>query len=336
MRRRAFGGRGVFCARSRGDAGVSAMTRAKVFITGVCGLIGGAARDALKTDGFAVAGCDLRSANPQERFDFRDAQKLRAALEDCDGVLHLAAVSRVVWGETHPNLCRAINEFGTKTLMDAFAEYAPNKWLICASSREVYGTPEKLPCAPSSPMNPENLYARTKLACENMAWALRARGLRVAVMRFSNVFGSVDDYPDRVIPAFCAAAARNGTLNVYGGDSLLDFTPLQDAVAAVARITRAVNDGASDLPPIDIVTGRASSLMDMAKMAVARGGGKIVEGPPVAFYPSRFQGDPRPAKTLLGWESQTTIEDAVARFVSAYKQAPPSAAKNHMWLDSVA
>lgn len=309
----------------------------KIFITGASGLIGKAARRTLESLGHSVHGCDLRSPSDSEMFDFRNEKKLRAALNDCDGVLHLAAVSRVVWGETHPELCQSINIDGARMLMNTVMGMPQRMWLIFASSREIYGTPSELPCPATAPPNPENLYARTKLTGESMMEDLRQAGVCSAIIRFSNVFGSIGDYPDRVVPAFARAAAHGGMLRVRGADSILDFTPLSDAVSALACVVQAMGDNINDLPAINIVTGRATSLMELAKIALAHGNGNIVVEEQQNFYPSRFQGDPAPAKKYLGWSPQQSLEEAVGRLVRDFQQATEkdnARAQNHSWLSA--
>lgn len=308
----------------------------KILITGVEGLIGRAARVALEGAGYAVCGCDLRAVRAEERFDFRDARRLRAALADCGGVLHLAAVSRVIWGEMYPGLCGSINVDGVRSLIKTIAGMPHPAWLVFASSREIYGTPPRLPCRPDTPPNPENLYARTKLAGEGMVRDFRRQGGCAAVVRFSNVFGSVADYPDRVAPAFANAAARGGLLRVRGGDSTLDFTPLADAVDAVVRMVREVDDGACGMPPVDIVTGRSLSLLALARLALAHGGGDIVVEERQPFYPAHFQGDPGTAQKYLGWSARQPVADAVGQLVEDFKRLGYDDAntQNHSWLSA--
>lgn len=315
---------------------MAAQDMKKIFITGAEGLIGRAARVALEGEGYAVRGCDLRAARAEEKFDFRDSLRLRAALADCGGVLHLAAVSRVVWGEMYPDLCNSINVGRARSLIKTIAAMPHPVWLVFASSREIYGTPPRLPCRPDTPPNPENLYARTKLAGEAMVQDFRSQGGCAAVVRFSNVFGSVADYHDRVVPAFAKAAARGGVLRVRGGDSTLDFTPLADAVDAVVRMVRAVDGGACDLPPVDIVTGRALSLMALARLALAHGGGDIVVESRQSFYPAHFQGDPGAAQEYLGWSARRPVADAVGQLVEDFKRLRDDNAntQNHSWLSA--
>jgi len=316
---------------------MAAQDMKKVFITGVAGLIGRAARVALEAEGYAVRGCDLRAVRAAEKFDFRDSHRLRAALADCDGVLHLAAVSRVVWGEMYPGLCADINVGGVRSLIKTIAGMPHPIWLVFASSREIYGTPPRLPCSPDTPPNPENLYARTKLAGETMVRNFRGKGGCAAVVRFSNVFGSVADYPDRVVPAFAKAAARNGVLQVRGDDSTLDFMPLADAADAVVKTVRAMDGGACDMPPVDIVTGRSLSLMDLARTALKHGGGNIVVEERQPFYPAHFQGDPGAAQKYLGWTARRSVADAVGQLVEDFKRLrehDDANTQNHSWLSA--
>lgn len=310
----------------------------KIFITGAEGLIGNAARRALEAHGFSVCGCDLRSPVSSEKFDFRDTEKLRNALADCDGVLHLAAVSRVLWGEMRPDLCRNINVDGARVLMKTIAGMPQKMWLVYASSREIYGTPAKLPCPPNSSPNPENVYAKTKLAGEEMARDLSSCGVCTAIIRFSNVFGAVEDYHDRVVPAFAKAAACGGMLRLRGAGGIFDFTPLEDAADAVVCVVQAMSGGVCDLPPVDIVTGRATSLMELAQMALASGAGDISIEAPSPFYPSRFQGDPRPAKQYLGWSPKKNMEESVARLVGGFRRLNEenyAHTENYSWVSSL-
>lgn len=310
---------------------------ASVLLTGSSGLIGSALRPCLESAGWRVVGCDLRAQAEEERFDLRDESRIRQAVKECSGIIHLGALSRVVWGQQYPKLCRSINVGGARVVMRAAAEAAHKPWLLFAGSREVYGTPATLPCRADNPLRPENIYAKTKLKAEKMAMELRQCGNHSAVLRFSNVFGRTDDYHDRVVPAFARAAAFGGDLEVRGPDGVYDFTVLDDVVVAVLRAVDALAGGIGDLPPIDIVTGRAVSLGDLAQMAISAGGGRIVTKPPTGYYPKRFQGDPHPAKKYLGWRAQRVLEDAMRRLVGDFRQTKNEHEniKSHSWVSAL-
>ena len=293
----------------------------KVFITGSSGLIGRALRAMLEADGISVVGCDLRAADSQQRFDLCDVVAVRHAIKNCDGVIHLGGVSRVIDGERNPKLCARVNVDGTHGIVEAVAESPRRPWLLFASSREVYGQPPRLPCGPETPLNPMNAYARSKAAAERIVFNLRKKGATVAVLRFSNVFGAVDDYPDRVVPAFARAAATGGVMRLEGPDNLFDFTGLEDAATAAQMAVGALQSGIADLPPLDVVTGRATSLYELAAMAMATGSGRTIIAPPRDFDVPRFQGDPAPIAHHLGWRASGRLEEQVARLVNEFRAA---------------
>jgi nucleoside-diphosphate-sugar epimerase len=116
-----------------------------IFITGSAGLVGSVLARTLRERGHRVVSFDLRDPDPLARGDVRDAAAVARVMRGCTGIIHLAAVSRVIFGERDPALCRSTNIGGTRTVLEA-ASVAPDRpWLIFASSREVYGQPTCLP-----------------------------------------------------------------------------------------------------------------------------------------------------------------------------------------------
>ena len=170
------------------------MTR--ILVTGSSGLIGRALLGVLAEDGIDTVPYDLAAGQ-----DICDPAQVTRALVGCDGVIHLAAISRVAWGETDPDLCRHINVTGTEVLLQAVLAQPRAPWMVFASSREVYGDPDALPVAETAPMLPVNHYGRSKADGERLVLAARANGLRSAIVRLSSVYGSVHDHPDRAVPS---------------------------------------------------------------------------------------------------------------------------------------
>jgi nucleoside-diphosphate-sugar epimerase len=114
-----------------------------------------------------------------------------------DGIVHLAAVARVKHAEADSARCWAVNVVGTENVIAASLAMRRRPWVVVASSREVYGQPGRTPVVESDPIAPINVYGRSKAACEQAALAGRSDGLRVAVLRLANVYGSIHDHPDR-------------------------------------------------------------------------------------------------------------------------------------------
>lgn len=295
----------------------------RILITGSEGLVGAALRNALEEDGARVAGLDLRGPGGEEG-DTRDARRVRDAVSGCRGVVHLAAVSRVVWGERDPDACFATNVGGTGNVIAAMAaerERSPRgPWLLFASSREVYGQAGRLPVAEGAPLRAINVYGRTKIEGERLTMEARDNGLRTAIARLSNVYGSTRDHADRVVPAFARAAALGNTLRVEGEDSAFDFTHIDDTVRGLAALAGRL-DGGEAPPPMHLVTGRSTSLGELAALTVelAGTGAPVARTTPRAFDVSRFHGDPARARELLGWTARTPLRQGLARLIGDFR-----------------
>jgi len=135
-------------------------------ITGSEGLVGRSLWSCLEALGHTPCGIDLRGNNlgRRQRGDVRDPRHLYHFLEGLDGVIHLAAVSRILAAEKDPATCWTTNVHGTACLLTCVAESRPKPWVVVASSREVYGLADFVPVAEDTPLRPVNHYGRSKVA----------------------------------------------------------------------------------------------------------------------------------------------------------------------------
>lgn len=288
----------------------------RVLVTGSHGLIGTALTAALVRAGHAVRTLDLR-ARDAGRGDVRDRDTVEHAIDSCGGVVHLAAVSRVIDGERDPGRCWQTNVEGTRNVLEAALARRASPWVIYASSREVYGQPPSLPASEDTPRAPVNIYGRSKVAAEDLT---ATAALPTAIVRFSNVYGSTDDHADRVVPAFARRAAEGRPLRVDGLGHTFDFTHLDDTVRGLLAVIAHLEQGAA-LPPLHLLTGVPTTLGQLATLAVelARVRSTIEEGPPRSFDVATFHGDPRRAAEVLGWRAQVGLRDGLARLVAAFR-----------------
>jgi nucleoside-diphosphate-sugar epimerase len=288
-----------------------------ILVTGAAGLVGRHVVERLSERGLPVRTFDIRH-RPGE--DVRDPQAVADALQGVTGILHLAAVSRVVHGERDPENCRATNLGGLKAVIDAALTARARPWLVFVSSREVYGDAAQVPATEDAPFCPLNVYARTKVMGEQMVGAARDTGLTANVCRLSTVYGSIDDHADRVLPAFCAAAAQGGHISVHGNDVVLDPVHIDDASEGLVRLVDRSAAGES-LPPIHFVSGRGMSILELARMAVAAGdpATRITLDAPRTYDVKRFVGDPGRAGRLLGWNARISIDEGIRRFVADFR-----------------
>lgn len=295
--------------------------RKKVLVTGSEGLIGSAIIKQLEARGMFTSQLDICAEEEINRGDVRDHRAVSRAMTDCSGVIHLAAVSRVVWGEQRPDLCWETNVMGTKNVLTAASHMDQKPWVIYGSSREVYGHPQSLPVPEDAPLAPVNIYGRSKAASEELVNQARVKNLITAIVRFSNVYGSTSDHSDRVVPAFARAASRCEPLRVDGADHVFDFNHLEDTVRGLAALVDTLEQGVNDLPPIHFVTGVSTTLGELADMAIelAHSSSTTVLSAPRSYDVARFIGNPSRAQNLLGWTPRIGIRDGVKRLIQDFR-----------------
>lgn len=292
----------------------------KIAVTGSSGLIGRTLTRELEADGYEIVKIDIR--NPGYVCDIANKAQLHSTLDGCEGIIHLAAVSRVAEAQEHPIRTWQSNVEGTSNVLNAVLEQQSERrpWLIHASSREVYGNQPQQAIDESTPMNPLNIYGRSKAACETLIHSAQDAGANVSILRFANVYGDIFDYPDRVIPAFSSASAQGTTLRVDDARTCMDFTHVDDVAQGIAQAIKLLELGENNLPPIHFATGEGTTLGTLAQMAV-KASGNVCEINEVAARKSSvscFIGDPARARELLGWEHQTSLDEGFSRMVDGY------------------
>jgi nucleoside-diphosphate-sugar epimerase len=295
----------------------------KILLTGSSGLIGRNLSRVLVSRGAQLRHFDV-ARSPLE--NVRNAEKCSEAVAGVDGIVHLAAVSRVITAENDPVLCRAVNIDGLRTLLAAAVGCADKPWFLFASSREVYGDSPQFPVSEDAAHAPKNHYARSKVAGEQLTWEARERGVCANIARLSTVYGDPDDHPDRVLPAFCIAAARGTEIQVQGPQVMLDAVHVRDAAEGLARLVSRTGAG-ERLPPIHFVSGRGTTLRQMADFAVAAAVSRstVMESVPRHYGVRAFIGDPTRAEDILGWTASTSVRHGISDLVRAFRAQQDSA-----------
>ncbi len=295
----------------------------KILITGSEGLIGTAIFERLKKLNIDTIHFDKKFPLTHPYYgDILNKDKLEAAVADCDGIVHLAAVSRVIWGEKNPELCWKTNYEGTCSVVES-ALLSPKKpWILYASSREVYGKPPVLPAIEETPYNAINIYGESKIEAEKAILGAREKGLQTAIVRYSNVYGSLNDHHDRVIPAFCKAAATGSPIRVDGFSNTFDFTYIDDVVEGTLKIVSLLCEGKNPLPPFHLTTGQETSLREAAELAnqIGKKQSEIIEAPSRQYDVPNFCGDSTKTRNILGWNPKVGIEEGIERLTKLFQK----------------
>ena len=297
------------------------MASGQILVTGSAGLIGTALQRALRRAGYTVRELDCYFDPSSSQYgDVNDPEAVAHAARDCAGIIHLAAVSRVIWGEQNPSACWRTNVEGTGNVLRAALEAEPSPWVIFVSSREVYGQADTLPVREDAPLKPINVYAHAKVEGERRVSHARENGLQTAIVRLSNAYGSVFDHADRVVPAFTKASAFGSPMTIEGRDHVFDFTHVEDVASGLSSLAERLQRGVADLPILHLTSGKPTTLGELAAMANEAGGdrSRIYEAPQRSFDVARFVGDTFLAEQWLDWQPQISIEQGVTQMVHAF------------------
>ncbi|MBS3054172.1 MAG: GDP-mannose 4,6-dehydratase [Candidatus Aenigmarchaeota archaeon] len=299
-----------------------------VLITGGNGFIGSHLAEKLMEEGDDVVLFD-RVFNDNSRgidcrkikADIRDYAAVKSAVSGMDAVIHFAAVSRVAWGQERPRECIETNSVGTANVLEAVRDSGNSAYVFLGSSREVYGEPESLPVNETHPKNPISIYGISKLSGEKLALSYRKYfKTKIIIFRFSNVYGSARDLPERVVPNFVISAVKNKPLKINGGSQVLDFTFLGDTIDGIIKALRAKEriEGSD----FHFVTGRGTSVKELADIVLEISGSSstLEIKSDKSFDVRKFVGDYSKAKSILGWYPKTSLEEGIKKTIEAYSR----------------
>ena len=286
----------------------------KILITGSSGFIGSSLKNFLENKGIKIICYDLKDSPPN---DTRDYANLKSKIKKSDGVIHLAAVSRVKWAHKNPKNCIEINLEGTLNVLQAIREFQKRKprWLIFGSSREVFGGPKILPATEKSPKNLINVYGIAKFAGEELCKIYSNNyGLKIRVLRFSNVYTGKNDQLDRVIPKFILRAAKNKDLIINGtGEELFDFTYISDTIQGIWSCIQEINESKQLYNDFNLLTGKGTSLKELAEIIIEemKSKSKIRYAKARAYDVNKFYGNYTKAKKFLHFNPYTNLRKGI-------------------------
>jgi nucleoside-diphosphate-sugar epimerase len=234
-----------------------------VFATGHRGYIGAHLVDVLKREGHTVIGCDLdlfEGCNWEplvqpDRELIKDIRQVDARdLDDCDCVMHLAAISNDPMGDVNAAITFNINRDASIRLAQ-LAKRAGVPRFLFSGSCSVYGKGEKLDLAEDDPLNPLTAYARSKIETERAIAAIADESFTPVYLRNATAYGHSPMLRiDLVVNNLLASAMAYGEIRIQSDGSpwrplihCRDIARAFVAFAAAPRETvhnKAVNVGA--------------------------------------------------------------------------------------------
>lgn len=262
--------------------------------------------------------------------DIADAHTVRSALAGVDRIVHFAAESHVDRSITGPAEFIHTNILGTFTLL----EEARQAWagdgacrFLHVSTDEVFGSLDSSgKFNAESPYRPNSPYSASKAGADHLVRAYgHTFGLPVITTNCSNNYGP-RQHPEKLIPKALLNFVAERPVPVYGdGLQVRDWLFVEDHCEALALALEKGLPGS-----VHLVGGNCErtnlellrTLGTRVDRALGRG-----EGHSLSFltfvadrpgHDRRYAIDTRPARSQLGWEPQTGLDEGLDRTLDWY------------------
>ena len=292
----------------------------RALITGIKGFTGLYVAAELEQHGWEVWGIGSHDEADDARYrrvDLADAAGLRAVIAEVqpDAVVHLAAIAFVGHGDA--DAFYTVNLIGTRNLLSALAAFGKTpECVLFASSANVYGNATEGVLGETTPPNPANDYAVSKLAMEYMA-RLWMDKLPIVIARPFNYTG-VGQTESFLLPKIVGHFRRRAEVIELGNlDVWRDFSD----VRAVAQAYRSLLEICPAGETVNVCSGKAHSLREVVAMAEGICGRSIQVQVNPAFVRANevktLCGDSTKLRTIIGGWATPPLEDTVRWMLEA-------------------
>ena len=223
----------------------------KVLVIGGAGYIGSALLPKLLAKGYRVRLLDLLIYGTEPlnaiidhpnleivQADFRQVDKVVEAMRNIDAVVHLGAIVGDPACALDEELTIEVNLMATRMIAEVAKGSNVNRFVF-ASTCSVYGAnPATLD--ERSTLHPVSMYARSKIASEQVLTSLADPSFGPTSLRFGTIYGlSGRTRFDLVINLLTAKAIIDKTITIFGGDQWRPFVHVDDAAEAVLKTLEA-------------------------------------------------------------------------------------------------
>lgn len=280
---------------------------------------------------------DIKRANIAAHFDcpnfrltecdIRDGDSLKAVFEagEFDCIVHLAARAGVRPSLKEPKLYVETNINGTTNLLELARDFDV-KQFVYGSSSSVYGINAKVPFAEDDRIHqPISPYAATKAAGELLCHTYsHLFDIRTVCLRFFTVYGA-RQRPDLAIHKFTRLITQGKPIQVFGdGRTRRDYTYIDDIIQGVraaidydASIHEVFNLGESETTELSRLIELLEANLDMHA---------VIDRQPMqpGDVPVTYA-DISKARSVLGYNPQTKIEEGIPKFVEWFRRAADAA-----------
>jgi UDP-glucose 4-epimerase len=245
-----------------------------------------------------------------------DRTLLAELARDSDSIFHLAALW--LYECVHePRKALEVNVEGTFNVLEAALEGGVKK-VVFSSSASVYGDGLYDPIDEEHPFNNRTTYGATKIAGEQLFRAAREQhGLDYVALRYMNAYGPRMDYSGTytsVIMKVLDRIAEGERPLVFGdGSQAYDFVHVRDVARSnvLALLSEATDDA------FNVGTGVKTTINELVQLLLQITGSELEPEylPQEEFFVTNRVGSTEKAERLLGFRSETSLEDGLRSVV---------------------
>ena len=311
----------------------------KVLITGGAGYVGHVLTPRLLSAGHVVTvfdslffGCRLPNS-PKLRVikgDIRDREKVAAALNGQDAVLHLACISNDASFELDEALSTTINYDAFEPIVVEAKKAGVKRFVYCSSS-SVYGVSNSPQVTEEHALVPLTLYNKYKGMCEPLLWKHMADDFTAVTIRPATVCGySPRTRLDLSVNILTNHAVNKGVITVFGGDQMRPNLHIEDMVDAYQMMLEAPHEKIhGQVFNIGFENHSIANIAKMVRKIVAeefpeKGEIDVITTPSDDNRSYHVNSDK--VFRVLGYRPKRTVEDAVRDLALAFR--------NHLLEDS--
>ena len=258
--------------------------------------------------------------------DVRDTFSMRNLVQDKDYLFNLAGQTSHLDSMQQPMTDLEINCRAQLSILEACRLCNPEVRIVFASTRQIYGRPEKLPVTEDHPLRPADVNGINKMAAEKYHLLYsEAYQIRATALRLTNTIGPrmrIKDARQTFVGIWIRRLLERKPIEVWGGQQLRDFTDVEDAVDAFLLA------GASDAAAGNVYNlggDEVINLNSLAQLMVELNGGGEIEKRD--FPPDRkvidvgdYYADFTRIKAELGWTPKRSLRKTIERTLAYYRE----------------
>jgi UDP-glucose 4-epimerase len=258
--------------------------------------------------------------------DVRDEYSLRHLIRGRDVVFNLAGQTSHLDSMVDPYTDLEINARSQLSILEACRHQNPHARVVFASTRQIYGRPQRLPVDEAHPISPVDVNGINKTAGEwyHLLYG-EVYGISVSALRLTNTYGPrmrVRDARQTFLGDWIRRIVRGEPIEIWGdGSQRRDFNYIDDAIRAFL-LAASIDDAVGEV--YNLGSDEHVSLLELAQLLVELNDGsdyRVVPFPPdrKAIDIGDFYADCTKIASHLGWKPVVELREGLRRTVDYYR-----------------